>query len=163
MKSPVKFGLIAGVLIIAFYLGLFYSENMFTRWGQFAWLISLGIMLPFLAMSMMAQRAEQGGFIGYKDALKAGLRTTIVTSLIFALFTYFFFHLAFADVYMKEVEKAIVPSKVDKKTALSMMRDAYLFTHPWAQATSILIRTVVAGAVLSFATSTFIVRKPNEE
>jgi hypothetical protein len=161
MKPPVKFGLAAGLLIIAFNLATYFSGNMFKPLGQFAWLISLGIMLPFIALTIRTRRSELGGFIGYRESVKAGLSITLVTGVIYALFTYLFFKLEFAEVYLSEVQKHIVTSKAGREQAVAMMMEASLFTDPFAQATSILFRTVIAGAILSFAAATFLVKKPD--
>ena len=162
MKSPVKFGLIASILIIALYLGIYYSGNMFTQVGQLSWLISLAIMLPFIALAIKAKRTELGGFIDYRESIKAGLGTTLIIAVIFAAFNYFFFRFELAGATMLEVEQHIIKTKVDKEKAYAMMRDAYLFTQPGAQAASTIMRTLIAGAVISFAAATFIVRKRNE-
>lgn len=162
MKPPVKFGLLASILIIGFYLGIYYSGNMFTPLGQFSRIISLVIMIPFVALSIRAKRTELGGYIGYRESLKAGLGATFIISVALAVFFYFFFRLELQGVLLSLEQEMIIKNKVPHKEAYERITAAYYATQPGAQATSTLMWTLIAGAIISFASATFIVKKPNE-
>jgi hypothetical protein len=159
MRPSVKFGIAAGILAILFYLVIYYTGNQFTRWGQFSRIISMGIIIPFIALSIRARRTDMGGYIGYRDALRAGMAVTVIIAIMLAVFDFLFFRFELAGAYMLETQNYIINNKLDKSEAYEMMKGTYMFTQPSQQATYTIMRTLIAGAIISLACSTFIARR----
>lgn len=162
MKRPVILGVIAGLLICGFYLFVYYSGRQFTGIGMFSRLIGISLLIPFVAAAIYAKKSEQGGFIGYREGIKAGMRTVAVSAVVLALFNYIFFRLELAGAYMNEAHRYILESNMKREDSYKTISAVYWTYSPGSQALYSLIWTVIAGFIISFITSVFMVKKRKE-
>jgi len=79
-------------LIIIYKLGIVLSGNALSRFGfYFSNIIGTLAVIPFIFFTVKLARNDKGGFIGGKEALKAGFLTAVIASLILSVYNYFEF------------------------------------------------------------------------
>jgi hypothetical protein len=162
MRPPVLYGIISVTLIAVMYLTIYYTGNLFKPVGQYSRLISLALMLPFIILAIVWRRKALGGEIGYRESIKAGMTTSLIIAVGLAVFTYFLFKLKFSGEYMTDAQNYAVSQKLDRDKAYELIKGTYMFYLPSSQAMSTVMWTLIAGFIMSLASSTFLVRKRGE-
>lgn len=89
MKTPTKFGLIAGCLAGAWLIGEHFWELKNSGVASFAGFIGYIIYFSFIALSVWTVREKElGGFIDFKSAMRSGVLTSVYYSLALGIFTF---------------------------------------------------------------------------
>lgn len=161
-NKAVQYGLATGFLTLVAKLSIYYSGYQFTSAGGYINIVaSLLILVLGIVLIQRETKLQNGGIMPFRMAIKAGLTTGIVAALILGLGMYLFFsfesenmifqHIAF----LKEANKA----EAEIQKAVPMMKQIYA---PFQQATIYISQTIIAGALLSFICSTFLIKNPQE-
>jgi hypothetical protein len=105
-KFSIRYGLAAGILcgsimVIAFYSGIPTRGNRFLNISNLIFMY-----LPSL-LTIYSARKVNGGEILFKDAIKIGVSASILTAMVFSLFTATYYYLLnpnFATKYLVDIE-----------------------------------------------------------
>lgn len=102
-NNGLKYGILAGLGAIAVSLGFYLVEEkmIFSVAGYVGWAIYLYCMYK----ATVDERAEMGGFMTFKEALKPAFLTFVVASFIYFVFYYVLFN--FIDPNLAELQKEI--------------------------------------------------------
>lgn len=163
MSSTLRYSLLASALMIFVKLGVYFTHSQFTTFGIFSGLIGLLLISIPLVMAIRNRKAELNGYIALKEVMKTALGISVVTALIVAVFTYLYFLLLDHETleqlivqtteYLKKENKP--QSEID--IAIISLKEFY---SPLKQATGVLTGVLIAGLILSFISSTFLVKNP---
>ena len=89
MKTPTKFGLIAGILAGAWLIGEHFLEFNTPGVASFAGYIGYIIYFTFIFISIWTVREKElGGCIDFKTAMRTGVLTSVYYALMLGLFTF---------------------------------------------------------------------------
>jgi len=121
------------------------------------------IIVPLYLAIKSKRDKELGGFITLKEVMKTGLCIAVVTGLLNAVFIFLYYK--FID--HETLEQLVIQTKDFMHKANNSQRDINLqiialkeFYSPFKQATGVLTGVLVAGIILSFICSTFLVKNP---
>jgi len=86
-------GLIAGLVGIVLYLGYYFinPDLLFNFWLGF--IVGLAVWIYFMRKAGMDTKADNGGFLTFKEGLKPTFLTFVVGSLLTVLFSYVLFNM----------------------------------------------------------------------
>jgi len=113
-KHSLKYGAIAGILCGSMMVIAFYS-GIPTRGNRYLTLANLFFMYIPSFMTIYSVRKLNGGDITFKEALRTGISSGILTAFIFGAFTaayYYFLNPNFADKYLVDIEISLKQSGV---------------------------------------------------
>ncbi|MFN6039650.1 MAG: DUF4199 domain-containing protein [Bacteroidota bacterium] len=120
MKNRTLFlALVYSGIYISAVLYLFFSKRF--ELFNFIYLLSMGLVLPFVVLVIKFKRDEEnGGFIGGRDAVKEGMKFVFFATLILILFQSVFYHLGWKDFKASSIpdfirEKANEANKLGKQ------------------------------------------------
>ncbi len=87
-------GLMYAFLIIVYKLSIVLSDNALSRFGfYFSNIAGTLAVIPFIFFTIKLARNDKGGYIGGKEALKAGFAMAIIAAVILSVYNYFEFEL----------------------------------------------------------------------
>ena len=157
-KNSVNYGLIAGVLMIAFSLILWLLGMMENKvLGYINYLILAFIM--FLAATNWRDKFN-GGWMSYGEAFKTGFYVTLIAAVLLIIYNYVFFNFIdpeFLAGQLLKAEDAILEanpniSDADLDNAMELSAK---FTSPGMIAIFGLIFTLIFGTILSAIVAIF--------
>lgn len=162
ISSSIKYALFAALLVIACKLIVFFTHSQFTKFGIYSGLISLFLIIIPLFLAIKNKRnKELGGFITLKEVMKTGLFISVCAGMLNAVFIFFYYkfidHETLAqlieqtETFMKNANNS--QSEIDIQ--IISLKEFY---SPFKQATGVLTGVLVAGIILSFVCSTFLVK-----
>ena len=168
-KPGIKNGIAYGVAMSIIWLVLYFInwELLYAPWKV---VITVGIMIFFIATAMKAKRAMKGGYIKFGDAVSAGLGTALVGSVILII-TACLLHIVI-DTELAENSKIITIERMEEAAGMfgggseeimdKMMEEAEsLDTGINTRNVLSFIGTyVLCGLVISLITAIFIKRDP---
>lgn len=107
-NNGVKYGLLAGGLVIAYTLLLYLIDEQMLFGGA----STLGVVIYIIGMykAGMDQRKSLGGFISWKEALTPTFLTYVIGSLLATIFTYLLFTII--DPGLMEVQNEIARESI---------------------------------------------------
>lgn len=164
MKSTIKYSLSAALIVIAIKLIIYFSHLQLTPVGVFLSIFSLVLMGIPLALAMKNKREnELNGFLTLKQAMRVGLGISIIAGIIVGLFAYIQFRFIDHDTLPMILEKTI--TDMHKENAVQSQIDNEIifkkdFYSPFNQAKGALIGVLGAGFLISFISSTFLIKNP---
>ena len=163
MKPILKYSLLASFIVIAIKLLVYFTHSQFSQFGIFSGLISLALLVIPLVLAIKDKKNEQGGFITLKEIMKVGLGISVITGVIVCVFTYLYFQfldhetlsqlISQTEDFMKKENK--LQSEIDVQ--IIALKEFYA---PFKQATGTLTGILISGLILSFISSTFLVKNP---
>ena len=167
MKSvSFKFGLIPGVFFIAWKMFVFYTHQQFSPMGIFSSIAALVVLFICVFLGIKKTRdKEYDGYIILKSCMKAGIKTTLVSATIIALFTYAylqFIDTGYATDYIARIVKNAVNSKAEFKDINAEIEKFKAIHTPFKESTFALFFTLLAGSFMSFICSSFLVKTKEE-
>lgn len=142
-------------------LVVYFTHSQFTSFGIFSGLIGLLLISIPLVLAIRSRKAELNGYITLKEVMKTALRISVVTALIVSIFTYFYFmfldHETLDQLIIQTTEFLKKENKQQSEIdlAISSLKEFYA---PLKQATGVLTGVLIAGLILSFISSTFLVK-----
>ena len=146
-------------------LSIYYAGLQFERIGFFSQII--GLIVLFICIFLAIRHTKvfyNEGFLTLKQALKAGIKVAFVTSVLLAIFNFFFLkyiNLEYAATHIEATAKAMKQDNLSEKVIaekLEELRSSVL--SPWGISTFVLGSTLIAGAFMSFISSTFLIKNP---
>lgn len=157
-KSSVNYGLIAGVLMIAFSLILWLLGMMENKFLVYINYLILAFIM-FLAATNWRDKFN-GGWMSYGEAFKTGFFVTLIAAVLLILYNYVFFNFIdpeFLAGQMLKTEDAILEanpniSDSDLETALEMSAK---FTSATMLTIFGFIFTVIFGTIISLIVAIF--------
>jgi len=172
MKSkPLFYGILAAVSVIVFkliiILGGFALTNFGFKWSQ---IISVFMILPFIVLGIRALREQNGGFIGGKEALKAGLLTAVVAILLISVYNYIELDWKWREIskiyYNSDVFLSILKAQ-DKikpeqyQEIINGQIEAFSQVTPFKYATFKLVPYLLFSLTTAFMCAVFMKKQPN--
>ena len=153
------------MLIIGIKLIVYFTHSQLSTLGIYSGLISLLLMVIPLIMAINNRKTELDGYIGLKEVMKVGLGIAVITGLITSAFTYLYFqfidHETAELVIINTREYLLKEKKPQSEIDLSILaiRDFY---SPFNQAFGVLTGVLISCLILSFISSTFLVKSPSQ-
>ncbi|MEH6406901.1 MAG: DUF4199 domain-containing protein [Leeuwenhoekiella sp.] len=152
-KIAMTYGLILGLLNIVLSVILYVTNNYLEN----SWVTSVtsfAIMILVIVLAMKAYKKGNGGFISLREALKTGVATALIGSIIGAIYFYIFATLIepnlvdqIMDVQREQMlinAPDMTQSQIDQ--AMEMGRK---FTQPWLMCTFQLVFGLFFGFIIS--------------
>ena len=157
-KNSVNYGLIAGVLMIAFSLILWLLGMMENKVLGYITYLILAFMM-FLAATNWRDKFN-GGWMSYGEAFRTGFYVTLIAAVLLIIYNYIFFNFIdpeFLAGQLLKAEDAILEanpniSDADLDRAMEM---SARFTSPGMIAIFGLIFTLIFGTILSAIVAIF--------
>ena len=163
MKPIFKYSLLASFIVIAIRLSVYFTHSQFSQFGIFSGLISLILLIIPLIVVIKDKKNFLGGFITLKEVMKVGLGISVISGLIVSAFTYLYFqfldHETLAQLMIRSEEfmkKANKP-QAEIDVQIIALKEFYA---PLKQAAGTLTGILISGLILSFISSTFLVKNP---
>jgi len=171
-RSAVSSGLILGVVLILYSMILYVFEaNVLSiGFGILNFVISIGIfVLVMLLAGKSVRTIHFGGYMAYKDAFVFTLVVGITGTVLYAIFTYFYY--AFADLsYLQNQVDEFLFDMQQRGLNESQLQDLkkqmeeQFSATPIKQASNSLLLNSIATVVLALLVSIFVKRnKPDYE
>jgi len=163
MNVSVKAGIISGVLagcwmFAEYYLGLSHSVV-----GQFTGFVGLIILIFGMYFSIRLTREKYfGGYIDYRNCVKAGIITSSVAAITMALFTYAYFEwidTGYVEYWVGTSEKywrGLKTTEAEIQKSILNLRDALRTGN---QVQKVLLSTLFFGVIISLVMSVFMKTK----
>jgi|ERR1035437_3904616 uncharacterized membrane protein (DUF106 family) len=167
MKSSLKYSLLAAFLVITTKLIVFYTHSQFTNFGIFSGLTSLFLIIVPLFLAIKDKRdKDPGGFITLKEVMKTGLFVAVVAGLLNSVFIFFYYrfidHETLSEL-IEQTQSVMHKAKTSQSEIDVTIINLQEFYSPFKQATGVLTGVLVAGIILSFVCSTFLVKNPPQD
>lgn len=89
-KNAIVYGLLSGVVIICYHLGVYFGMREWLVSSFFFFSIYL-VQVPFMVSSGLSTRAKNEGLIDFKDALREVFITFLIGMIIYFICYYVFF------------------------------------------------------------------------
>jgi hypothetical protein len=163
MNLPLRYALIASALVIVWKLSLYVAHAQLTLAGQFAGLISLALVFIPLFLGIRQKRnKELGGYISLRQVMLTGMAISVISSVIIAVFTYIYYEYIDKEIvqmYLSHAEKEMTAQKKPAGEIQQQFAAITAFFNPLRQASIALLNLMVAGVILSFISSTFLLKK----
>lgn len=105
-----KFGLIAGIGTVLILLTAYFIDKRLQLSPGVVWSTSIFYIVG-MAMAAIEERKDKGGFISFKEALKAAFIVWMVANAIYHAFNYF--HFNYYDPEMLQIQKDYVLETLD--------------------------------------------------
>ncbi len=100
-----KFGLIAGIGTVLILLSAYFIDKKLQLSPGVVWSTSIFYIVG-MAMAAIEERKDNGGFISFKEALKAAFIVFMIANAIYHIFNYF--HFNYFDPEMLQIQKDVV-------------------------------------------------------
>lgn len=112
--TKVRFGLITGLIYIILTLVLYVIDRnlLGSLWKLIPYLVTLGLV----AYAAIVSRKEQGGYIGFKEALKSAFVVYLIAEIMWQFFNYSLYNIIDPELsqFMKEMAIETTESGMDK-------------------------------------------------
>lgn len=168
-NKPFLFAVLYSLLVIAvkliILLGGFAITNFGFKWSQF---LTVLMIIPFIWLTIKSVRAQQGGYIGGKVALKKGLQMTVIAIAMISVYNYFEFdawkeiasQYYNSDLYhhFLENKKEIKPEQYAE--IIKVQVESFRLISPFQYLTIKLIPCLIFGISSSFIFAMFMKRNP---
>ena len=143
MKTPTKFGLIAGVLAGSWLIGEHFWEIKNPGVASFAGYIGYIIYFSFIFLSIWSVREKElGGVIDFKTAMRTGVLTSVYYALILGLFTFINYRFVNTDFLIQQKPNATLLEIENSKSMLRILQGVILII-PF----NILFGTVISAVI----------------
>ncbi|HNR19197.1 MAG TPA: DUF4199 domain-containing protein [Bacteroidia bacterium] len=128
MKPHVKFGLIgAGAIIIWSLIGYIMGNDKIDTMKYPGYIVMLGIMIYTLRGAIIERKNTGGGFISFGKAYGVAMLTSLITWVIYSVFSFFYFKFinpelidVIKDIQIAEYEKqGMSEEQIEQITAMS--------------------------------------------
>lgn len=97
-NRSVQLGIAYSLLVIIYKITIILSGSALSKFNfYFANIISVLAIIPFIYLTIKYTRNDKGGFIGGKDALKAGFLMAVISAVILSVYNYFEFNWVWRD------------------------------------------------------------------
>lgn len=160
-KGALGYGLFTGVAIIVYALVLFVAELDTTQWLN--WLSYL-ILAAGLYLSVKNFRDKyQDGYIRYGKAIGVSFMVLLVTSVIVAIYTYFYFDMINPGIYEEQLmiaEESLIERGMSDVEIDQAMEVSKMFQKPWISASFALFGNLLVGMIIALITSIFVKKEP---
>jgi hypothetical protein len=88
-NRPLVLGIAYSILVIIFKLIIILGGYGLSKFGfYFSHIVSVVAIAPFIFFTIQLTKADNGGFIGGKEALKTGLKMLVVAAIITSAYNY---------------------------------------------------------------------------
>ena len=117
MKNrPLVLGIAYSILVIIFKLSIVLGGYGLSKFGFFfSHIVSVAAITPFIFFAIQLTKADNGGFIGGKEAIKTGLKMLVVAAIITSAYNYIEFVWKWKDLsieyYNSETYKNFLATK----------------------------------------------------
>jgi len=160
-KHSLKYGAIAGILCGSMMVIAFYS-GIPTRGNRYLTLANLFFMYIPSFMTIYSVRKLNGGDITFKEALRTGISSGILTAFIFGAFTaayYYFLNPNFADKYLVDIEISLKQAGVTGAELKKQMAEWAADMSASNQTIKTLFVTTVLTTILSAINALILCKK----
>jgi hypothetical protein len=115
-NRPLVLGIAYSILVIIFKLIIILGGYGLSKFGfYFSHIVSVVAIAPFIFFTIQLTKADNGGFIGGKEALKTGLKMLVVAAIITSAYNYIEFEWKWKDLsieyYNSQTFKDILATK----------------------------------------------------
>lgn len=152
--------------MIACKLGVYLTHSQLTPFGIYSGLLSLLLLVIPLVLAIRQRKSELEGYISLKEVMKTGLGIALVTAFMVSVFTYLYFRFIDHETVSLVISQTITFMTKEKKPqaeidlAIASIKNFYT---PLKQATGVLTGVLIACLILSFISSTFLIKnRPGE-
>ncbi|HQU59746.1 MAG: DUF4199 domain-containing protein [Phaeodactylibacter sp.] len=164
-KTAVKYGLIAGIGTVAYFL-LFYfisTRLMFSPWVYWA---SLGIYLALMWKALQDEKQDAAGPLAFKDGLRTAFLIFVIANVCYYLFYYLLFGLIDPDlialqktVMLESLQQAgsLLPPEQQQEMRRSLESGALAVTPGSVFFT--FVRSLIGGFILSAGMAVVVARQ----
>jgi hypothetical protein len=156
----VKLAIVAGILNCIIWYFAARSVNFTIEAENYRYIATLVLLLLGVFLSVYFERKENGGFLEFKQGLKAGLLYAIVLGAILGIFNYFYYSMIAPDViplFKSEQKKLMIAQKLSENDILKNLEVVDNYFGSFRMAMS----TVIIGLILSLiAAATFRRKNP---
>lgn len=159
----VRYALLASAIVISIKLLVFFTHAQFSAPGIYSGLIALSLMIVPLVLAIKGLRDENGGYITLKEVMKAGMGISILSGAVISAFTFLYYkfidHETLAHLITRTEAFMLKENKPQAEidTQVAALKEFY---SPLKQATGVLTGVLIAGLILTFISSTFLVKNP---
>ena len=155
--------MLASFIVIAIRLSVYFTHSQFSQFGIFSGLISLALLIVPLVLAIKNRKNELEGFITLRQVMSVGLGISVISGITVCVFTYLYFqfidHETLAQLIIQSedfMHKANKP-QTEIDVQIIALKEFYA---PLKQATGTLTGILISGLILSFISSTFLVKNP---
>ena len=127
MKTPVKYGIIAGTLAGAWLIGEHFIELKNPGIASFASYLGFIIFFSFLFLSIKQVRdKEQNGIIDFKTAMRIGVVTSVCYALVLGLLTFVNYKFVNPDYFIQQKINATALEIENSKSIVRIIQGVIL-------------------------------------
>jgi hypothetical protein len=158
-KGALGYGLFIGVAIIVYALILFLADldaNRYLNWVSYV-ILAAGLYLSVLNF----RNKYQDGYIKYGKAMGVSFMVLLVTSIIVAIYTYFYFEMINPGIYEEQLmiaEEQLIERGMSDVEIDQAMKMSEMFQNPWISASFALVGNLIVGMIIALITSIFVKR-----
>jgi len=88
-KRSIQLGIAYSLLVILYKLTIILTGNALSRFGfYFSNIVGVLFIIPFIIYTIKLTRNDNGGYIGGKEALKAGFLMAVIAAVILSIYNY---------------------------------------------------------------------------
>jgi hypothetical protein len=160
-KLSLKYGAAAGIICGSMMVIAFYS-GIPTRGNRYLTLANLFFMYIPSFMTIYSARKLNGGEITFKEAIRIGVSSGILSAFIFGAFTasyYFFLNPNFADKYLVDIEISLKQAGITGAELKKQMAEWKADMSPGNQTIKTLFATTVFVSVLAAINALILCKK----
>jgi hypothetical protein len=160
-KYSLKYGAAAGILCGSMMVIAFYS-GIPTRGNRYLMFANLFFMYIPSFMTIYTVRKQNGGDITFKEALRMGASSGILTTFIFGAFTatyYYFLNPNFADKYLVDIEISLKQAGITGAELKKQMAEWAADMSPWNQSIKTLFSSTVFAVILAAINALILCKK----
>ncbi|MGB3946875.1 MAG: DUF4199 domain-containing protein [Bacteroidia bacterium] len=162
ISLSVKFAIIAGLINCAAWYMIAKSLNYYSfNIEHYRYYITLGLLLIGAPLSIYFERRNSGGFIEFRDALKAGVLYSILLSALIAIFNSIYYKFLVPDAidyFVSEAKKSMALANVKEEDVPKNVELVISYFSSFR----VLMSTFMIGLLLSLGASA-IFRKKNPQ
>jgi len=161
-NTAVKFGLFTGLACIIWYLVAFFSGLHNSPSGIYVDFVPFIILIFGISFSIKQTRdKDNGGIIDYKNGVKAGMATSLITAVslgIFIFFYYEFINPGFIDYFVGMAEKVWREQKYSDDDINKSIENIRMAFEPTTQMYKTFMAITFVGLLSSLILSLFMRR-----
>ncbi len=143
MKTPTKYGLLAGILAGIWLISEHFLEIKTPGVASFAGIIGYLIYFAFIALSMWTVREKElGGVIDFKTSMRTGVLTSVYYALALGVFTFINYAFVNTDFLIHQNPNA-TPQEIENSKSMLRILQGVILIIPF----NILFGTVISAII----------------
>jgi len=159
-----RFGLLAGIGTIAILLSVYFIDKKLMFSPGIVWSTILFYLIG-MTMAATEQRKDQGGFISFKEALRASFVVWLIANAIYHLFNYLQFNFFDPELLIIQKEQSLEmleqnPNLLGEEYMEAMVTNIEQTTYNLGETIYAYILSLIAGFIIA-AIIARIVRRDN--